>query len=49
MAQQRGSASRIIFDTETVFKTNPTPDAMVFTFLPGESIKADREFSQDKG
>jgi hypothetical protein len=47
MAQQRGSASIIIIDTETVYKTNPTPDAMVFPFV-SESISLDRSFSISK-
>jgi hypothetical protein len=47
MAQQSGANARLIFDTETVYKTTPTPDAMVFPFI-SESLSLDRAFSQSK-
>jgi hypothetical protein len=42
MAQQRGSAATIIFDTETTYKTTPAaPDAVLLPFK-SESIALDR-------
>lgn len=42
MAQQRGSAARIIYDTETTFKTVPgSPNAMILPFKT-ESLSYDR-------
>lgn len=41
MSQQRGSASRLIFDTETTYKTTPTPDAMVLNIV-SESLRLSR-------
>lgn len=42
MAQQRGAAAIMIFDTETTFKTIPgAPDAMVLPFK-SESVRLDR-------
>lgn len=41
MAQQSGANVVLIYDTETVYKTAPTPDAMVLPFT-SESVKMDR-------
>lgn len=41
MAQQSGANVVLIYDTETVYKTAPTPDAMVLPFT-SESVKLDR-------
>lgn len=48
MAQQRGSTSRIIFDTETTYKTTPAvPDATILPFVT-ESLKYDREIIESQ-
>ncbi len=41
MSQQQGSNVKILIDTETVFKSNPSPDAMYLPFV-SESIRLNR-------
>lgn len=47
MSQQAGANARLIFDTETVYAVNPTPDAMVLPFV-SESLRLSRSFSSSK-
>jgi hypothetical protein len=41
MAHQQGANVKLVIDTETTYKTNPTPDGMVLPFVT-ESLRLDR-------
>jgi len=48
VAEQRGSKSRIIYDTETVYKTTPSPaDAWILPFA-SETLKLNRNLVESK-
>jgi hypothetical protein len=47
MGQQTGSTVKLVYDTETVYKTNPTPDGMILPFV-SESIRLTRDMVSSK-
>ena len=48
MAQQTGATTKLVYDTETTYKTNPgTPDGMLLPFV-SESISLERNFVSSK-
>jgi hypothetical protein len=48
MAQQTGATTRIVYDTETTYKTNPgSPDGMLLPFV-SESVSLERAFVSSK-